>query len=60
MTLTAQQQDAVRQAFQHKVSLLTGGPGTGKTTTLRALIHALEAMQASYALASPTGRRPNA
>ena len=56
MTLTAQQQDAVRQAFQQKVSLLTGGPGTGKTTTLRALIHALEAIQASYALASPTGR----
>ncbi|MEO8391750.1 MAG: AAA family ATPase [Chloroflexota bacterium] len=56
MTLTAQQQEAVRQALQQKVSLLTGGPGTGKTTTLRAVIHALEAVQARYTLASPTGR----
>ncbi len=38
------------------MSILTGGPGTGKTTTLRAVIQALEAIQAHYALASPTGR----
>ncbi len=54
--LTEQQQDAVRAALTHKVSVLTGGPGTGKTTTLRAVIRALDSIKASYALASPTGR----
>ncbi len=54
--LTDQQKDAVRAALTHKVSVLTGGPGTGKTTTLRAVIEALDSIKASYALASPTGR----
>ena len=54
--LTAQQQAAVRAALTHKISILTGGPGTGKTTTLRAVIRALESNGARYALASPTGR----
>ncbi len=56
ITLTVQQQEAVKSALAHKLSVLTGGPGTGKTTTLRAVIHALEASGAKYALASPTGR----
>ncbi len=56
ISLTAQQRDAVREALLRKVSILTGGPGTGKTTSLRAVIHALEAIHARYALASPTGR----
>ncbi|MHB8629840.1 MAG: SF1B family DNA helicase RecD2 [Aggregatilineales bacterium] len=56
IALTPQQQDAVREALLRKVSILTGGPGTGKTTSLRAVIHALEAAHARYALASPTGR----
>jgi exodeoxyribonuclease V alpha subunit len=54
--LTDQQQAAVRAALTNKVSVLTGGPGTGKTTTLRTVIQALEAIDAKYALASPTGR----
>jgi len=56
MPLTAQQQGAVRATMLHKISVLTGGPGTGKTTTLKMLIEALEDQQFSYALASPTGR----
>ena len=40
----------------HPVSVLTGGPGTGKTTALRALIEVMDAGRKSYALASPTGR----
>ncbi|HLY25366.1 MAG TPA: ATP-dependent RecD-like DNA helicase [Aggregatilineales bacterium] len=56
VTLSAQQQDAVRAAVEHKLSVLTGGPGTGKTTTLRAVIQALDVMHAEYLLASPTGR----
>ena len=43
-------------ALSHPVSVLTGGPGTGKTTCLKALITALEALHKRFALASPTGR----
>jgi exodeoxyribonuclease V alpha subunit len=54
--LSAEQQQAIRTALSHSVSVLTGGPGTGKTTCLKALIQALESAHKSYALASPTGR----
>lgn len=54
--LTEQQQGAVKQALLHKVSVLTGGPGTGKTTTLRMVIAALDKLGFIVALASPTGR----
>ena len=54
--LSAQQQSAVQMALSHPVSILTGGPGTGKTTCLQALITALEGLHKRYALASPTGR----
>ena len=56
VTLTAQQQGAVTAAFQRKVNVLTGGPGTGKTTTLKMVINALEDEEFTVALASPTGR----
>ncbi|MBE2192642.1 MAG: Flp pilus assembly complex ATPase component TadA, partial [Anaerolinea sp.] len=54
--LTEQQQNSVTAALSSKISILTGGPGTGKTTTLKAVIDALDARAATYALASPTGR----
>lgn len=54
--LSDQQQAAIRTALSHKISILTGGPGTGKTTTLRALICALQSSHNSFMLASPTGR----
>lgn len=54
--LSDQQQAAIRAALTEKVSILTGGPGTGKTTTLRTLIHILARRGVSFALASPTGR----
>jgi exodeoxyribonuclease V alpha subunit len=54
--LAAQQAEAVHTALTHKVTILTGGPGTGKTTTLRALLDTLDAHHHTYALASPTGR----
>jgi exodeoxyribonuclease V alpha subunit len=56
VTLSRQQEDAVRSALTHKVSILTGGPGTGKTTTLRTVIAALERTRHRFMLASPTGR----
>lgn len=54
--LSVEQQSAIDMALTHPVSILTGGPGTGKTTCLKALINALEAQRKKYALASPTGR----
>jgi exodeoxyribonuclease V alpha subunit len=54
--LSPAQQAAVQTALTHKVSILTGGPGTGKTTALRMLIDLLAARQHPVALASPTGR----
>ncbi len=56
LQLSAQQQQAVAAALTHKVTVLTGGPGTGKTTALRTLIQALQSYGHSFALASPTGR----
>ena len=47
---------AVRAALTSKVSVLTGGPGTGKTTTLKMLINALNDGDYRFNLASPTGR----
>ena len=54
--LSPEQQSAIRTALSHPVSVLTGGPGTGKTTALRALIAVLESARKACALASPTGR----
>jgi exodeoxyribonuclease V alpha subunit len=50
------QRRAVRTALTHKVTVLTGGPGTGKTTAMQTVIRLLEARDSSYALAAPTGR----
>ena len=55
-SLSAEQQVAVNTALIHPLSILTGGPGTGKTTCLKALIALLDAQHKKYALASPTGR----
>ena len=51
-----QQAEAVRQALQSKISILTGGPGTGKTTILQALVSILRAKKTKILLAAPTGR----
>ncbi|HEU5080139.1 MAG TPA: ATP-dependent RecD-like DNA helicase [Opitutaceae bacterium] len=47
---------AVGRALTNKVSILTGGPGTGKTSCLRALVEILKAKKARVHLAAPTGR----
>ena len=56
LALTAQQQEAVQAALTHRVAVLTGGPGTGKTTTVRSIIRLAEAAGKRALLASPTGR----
>ena len=56
MQLSDEQQKAIDHALRYPVSVLTGGPGTGKTTCLKALIFHLETLSLKYALASPTGR----
>ncbi len=55
-SLTPKQMEAVQTALTRRVAVLTGGPGTGKTTTVRSIIRLAEAAGARLALASPTGR----
>ncbi|MBN2045030.1 MAG: ATP-dependent RecD-like DNA helicase [Anaerolineales bacterium] len=54
--LSEKQTEAVLTALSHPVSILTGGPGTGKTTSLKSLITIVEKAGKRFALASPTGR----
>ncbi len=56
LTLAEQQKAGIMMALAHPVSVLTGGPGTGKTTSLRALIRALTLKKKRVILAAPTGR----
>jgi len=50
------QRESIRKAFCNGVFVLTGGPGTGKTTTLNAIIELFEQRDATIQLAAPTGR----
>ena len=56
MHLTEKQREAVQMAYSKKVSILTGGPGTGKSTSIRALLMLLRNRKIDVALAAPTGR----
>lgn len=51
-----QQRDAIRMAATEGVMILTGGPGTGKTTTLRGMLAVLTHYGYTYELCAPTGR----
>ncbi len=56
MHLTEKQREAVQLAYKEKVSILTGGPGTGKSTSIRALLMLLRTRKVDVAMAAPTGR----
>lgn len=56
MTLTDKQRQAIRFALTEKVSVLTGGPGTGKTAATKAIVSLTHRLGWAIALASPTGR----
>lgn len=51
-----EQEMALRHALEHKCSIITGGPGTGKTTILQALVGILKVKKVRVVLAAPTGR----
>ena len=54
--LSEEQRTAAQGVVQHRCSILTGGPGCGKTTTTLVIVRLLEAMGRSVLLAAPTGR----
>ncbi|PIE63333.1 MAG: recombinase RecD [Desulfobacter postgatei] len=56
MQLSAEQAAAVKGVVQQQFSVLTGGPGCGKTTATRVMVRLLEAMGQRVMLAAPTGR----
>lgn len=56
VALASQQREAVAMALRSKVSIITGGPGTGKTRTLQVILHIFQEMGVSIALAAPTGK----
>lgn len=56
ITLDDNQKEAVLASCNHGCVVITGGPGTGKTTTINTIIKALSSMELSIALAAPTGR----
>ena len=51
-----EQREAIMNVVRNKVMVLTGGPGTGKTTTTKGMIEMLLSMRDTIALAAPTGK----
>lgn len=56
VVLNEQQQQGVMAALSNPITIITGGPGTGKTTLIRNLLALLDKEKVSYKLAAPTGR----
>lgn len=54
--LAAAQREAVAATFERNLLVVTGGPGTGKTTTVRAIVRAQESAERRMLLCAPTGR----
>lgn len=56
ITLAESQREAVREAMSNGLLIITGGPGTGKTTTINTIIRLLDQEENEIILAAPTGR----
>ena len=57
ITLSETQKQAVRMVFAHPISIITGGPGTGKTTVLKVILYIHQALcRSEVQLMAPTGR----
>ena len=54
--LSGDQRRAIRAALTNKITIITGGPGTGKTTIINLIVKIFKLMGISVALAAPTGR----
>ncbi len=54
--LSEEQKEAVKRGILGGVTVITGGPGTGKTTIIRTIIHCLSERGLTFSLAAPTGR----
>lgn len=50
------QEEAIQNALTHSISIITGGPGTGKTYTINKIVAELEKRHFSYCLLAPTGK----
>lgn len=56
VALNENQQRGIMACLQNKITIITGGPGTGKTTMIKQLLSILDEHKQSYRLAAPTGR----
>jgi exodeoxyribonuclease V alpha subunit len=56
LQLSASQRAAVQGALEHKIAVITGGPGVGKTTIVSAIVNIFRGKNRSVSLAAPTGR----
>ena len=56
ISLAPGQREGIAAALRYPISILTGGPGTGKTTTINAMLTLFERQRLKVALAAPTGR----
>ncbi|MEW6423601.1 MAG: ATP-dependent RecD-like DNA helicase [Bacillota bacterium] len=56
ITLAEKQKEAIRKVVEQKVLVITGGPGTGKTTLVKSILQIMEMKGQRIVLASPTGR----
>ncbi len=54
--LSSEQKNAVKKAVCKGITVITGGPGTGKTTIIRTILDCLDSLGKSYVLSAPTGR----
>lgn len=55
-TVSSSQEEAIQNALNYHISILTGGPGTGKTYTVNRIVKELENRNFSYCLLAPTGK----
>ncbi len=56
LVLSNEQKEAISICLNNSISVITGGPGTGKTTIIKCIIDILEDMKKEYVLCAPTGR----
>lgn len=56
LVLSKEQVEAISTCLNNSISIITGGPGTGKTTIIKCIIDILEDLKKDYVLCAPTGR----